>query len=378
MSKNIIFVSGIQVYPPQSGGQLRSYNLCKALAKKGHNVSIYSFTGRKKGYLQGEKSFVNDVDDVPEYVNMSRIYGFLQFFSYRLGLPPLWLAFITRFYIPKKLKNLIKQSDMLIVDFPYLSNVFKISNGTNVLNTHNAEFELFSSSFISSVVRKLEIKAMKAADLTVFCCQNDMDKFCGFPAKACIVPNGLDLGCFDRSDIDSFAIRAELNIPKHKKIVLFTGSSYAPNKIGFEDLLGWCKLNTKFIQDNNLVFLVVGSVSEPYEYSDVFKALGRVDSVYKYLLSADLAINPVASGSGANVKVAEYIAAKLPVISTEFGVRGFELDSDNCFIFDFSNLKECLQLVLNENDLKGRSSRAYQDNLQSICMYSGVCKIDDL
>lgn len=379
MGKSIVLVSGLQLFPPQSGGQLRSYNLCKALAKKGHNVSIYSFTGRKADYLQGVHSFERQgVGEISEHVNMSKVYGLLQFISYKIGLPPFWLSFIASFYIPKMLKEKIKTADMVIVDFPFLYSIFRICPGQKVLNTHNAEYELCASSLLSRLVRWIEIRAMNLAELTIFCCSSDMDKFNGFPNKACIIPNGLDLDCFEPSNVDAASVREELGISQDKKIVLFTGSSYGPNKAGFNALLEWCKANTEFIRANHLLFLVVGSVSQPYQYEDVFKALGRVDSVQKYLLAADLAINPVSSGSGANVKVAEYIAARLPVLSTEFGIRGFELNSKSSFLFDFGNLSSCLLSALNVGDLQEYTIKAYTDNLQNICMYSGVCKVDDL
>lgn len=40
------------------------------------------------------------------------------------------------------------------------------------------------------------------------------------------------------------------------------------------------------------------------------------------LAAADVALNPMLSGSGTNLKVIEYLAAGVPVISTAFGVRG--------------------------------------------------------
>jgi len=47
------------------------------------------------------------------------------------------------------------------------------------------------------------------------------------------------------------------------------------------------------------------------------------DSTKNILLSiADVALNPMLSGSGTNLKMLEYFAAGIPVVSTEFGVRG--------------------------------------------------------
>ncbi|MGB4565162.1 MAG: glycosyl transferase family 1, partial [Dethiobacteria bacterium] len=41
--------------------------------------------------------------------------------------------------------------------------------------------------------------------------------------------------------------------------------------------------------------------------------------------AADLAVNPVLSGGGTNLKTLEFISAGLPLFSTEFGARGLNL-----------------------------------------------------
>ena len=50
---------------------------------------------------------------------------------------------------------------------------------------------------------------------------------------------------------------------------------------------------------------------------------GFVPDLRPYLAAADVAVNPVGYGTGVNVKLAEYLAAGLPVVSTTVGVRGF-------------------------------------------------------
>jgi glycosyltransferase involved in cell wall biosynthesis len=53
-------------------------------------------------------------------------------------------------------------------------------------------------------------------------------------------------------------------------------------------------------------------------------ALGVVDRLRPLLAAADVAVNPIGSGSGSNVKLAEYLAAGLPVVTTPVGLRGYE------------------------------------------------------
>ena len=44
------------------------------------------------------------------------------------------------------------------------------------------------------------------------------------------------------------------------------------------------------------------------------------------LAASDLAVNPMFSGSGTNLKILEYFAAGLPVISTPQGIRGLDVE----------------------------------------------------
>ncbi|MEB3337773.1 MAG: glycosyltransferase, partial [Leptolyngbyaceae bacterium] len=49
---------------------------------------------------------------------------------------------------------------------------------------------------------------------------------------------------------------------------------------------------------------------------------GLVDDTRPYFEAADLAINPMLSGSGTNLKQVEYLAMGLPTLATPVGMRG--------------------------------------------------------
>ena len=61
---------------------------------------------------------------------------------------------------------------------------------------------------------------------------------------------------------------------------------------------------------------------------------GVVDDAAKNRLLglADLALNPMAAGSGSNVKVLEYFAHGLPVLSTSFGMRGIQAEAGRDYL----------------------------------------------
>jgi glycosyltransferase involved in cell wall biosynthesis len=88
---------------------------------------------------------------------------------------------------------------------------------------------------------------------------------------------------------------------------------------------------------------------------------GVVDTVAPWLAAADLALNPMISGSGSNLKLFEYLAAGLPVVSTSFGVRGVDgADSSALIATSLERFPEAVRGLLADPDLAGRRESARQ------------------
>ena len=82
-------------------------------------------------------------------------------------------------------------------------------------------------------------------------------------------------------------------------------------------------------------------------------------------------------GSGANVKNSEYIASRLPILTQDFGTRGFELeDKVSCFLFNFDNFIDCLSsaVALSVDERRAMAGRAFSDNEADISMRAAVEK----
>ncbi len=101
-----------------------------------------------------------------------------------------------------------------------------------------------------------------------------------------------------------------------RPIALFVGSNHPPNHVA-ADLL-----DRVAAEHPELLIVLAGAHSDrarPHAHS-----LGRFAdrSLRRVLWGADVALNPVSSGSGTNLKLVEALAAGLPVISTTVGARG--------------------------------------------------------
>jgi len=95
-------------------------------------------------------------------------------------------------------------------------------------------------------------------------------------------------------------------------------------------------------------FLVLGSMVAAAFREGALIATGRVPAVAPYFAAADAGLNPITRGSGANVKLFEYLATRLPVISTPFGVRGTDLKPDVDYLsYDGDSLRAAIESFIN-------------------------------
>jgi glycosyltransferase involved in cell wall biosynthesis len=127
-------------------------------------------------------------------------------------------------------------------------------------------------------------------------------------------------------------MRKNLAVSDADTLLVFAGSGFGPNLEAFEALRVFCREQAEFLARERVYFLILGSM-QPTPWRDgALIVTGRVPEVAPYFAAADAGLNPVTRGSGANIKLFEYLAAKLPVISTMFGVRGTALQPELDFI----------------------------------------------
>lgn len=146
--------------------------------------------------------------------------------------------------------------------------------------------------------------------------------------RIAVVPNGVDAA---QTPFQTLAARRarQRRYQLRKPLALFIGSAHQPNVEAAELLLQTARDCTEFD------FIFVGSVCKRLDNTGStgstntklprnVRLLGVVSDAEKYLwLSlADAGLNPIIFGAGTNLKLAEYAAAGLPIISTKFGARG--------------------------------------------------------
>jgi glycosyltransferase involved in cell wall biosynthesis len=381
-ARKILVLSGLQIFPFESGGTLRSSGLLRALAARGYDVTIYTMVGRKPDYLARKPSGTELINDrLRQYIDRGRFWGALQFVAYRLGLPPFWITLVLSLYTPRKLRELLAGCDAVIVDFPFLYPPARRTTKPVALNTHNVEADLWPKSWMKKLVGAIERRSVGSVD-HVFCCsERDRAYFSAFigAGKTSVVPNGIDLARFNGIARQRAALRAALGYTDSDRVLLFTASSFAPNVEALAWLETFVARHQELLASRNLHFLVAGSVSKQPFYRPRLKVVGKVDSIEPYFGAADIAYNGVFRGSGTNVKIAEFIAAGLPILTSTNGMRGYELaDGVDCIAFTQDSLAQVLAestLLTDPAALTAMTKSAYEKNKQQIDMN---CCIDPL
>ncbi|ASJ08226.1 hypothetical protein A3L11_02875 [Thermococcus siculi] len=94
---------------------------------------------------------------------------------------------------------------------------------------------------------------------------------------------------------------------------------YLPNRKALHLIKDYLSKNVRHVQ-----FVVFGSHTPEISERN-FESLGFVDDVFEFLSSCDVAIVPLRRGAGVKLKVLDYMAAGLPIVTTRKGAEGLDL-----------------------------------------------------
>ena len=143
------------------------------------------------------------------------------------------------------------------------------------------------------------------------------------PYKIRIAPNGAFTRRFPAaSTVDRVMKRADAGLPGDRPVALFLGSMYGPNVEAARYIVGQLAPACP-----SVTFVIAGGVGQalanaPARPNVVITGPVEDERRDALLLGADVALNPMFAGSGTNIKMFDYMAAGLPVLTTLVGARG--------------------------------------------------------
>lgn len=211
-----------------------------------------------------------------------------------------------------------------------------------IYDAHNVEVRLKAPLLeqhpaLLDAVRAVETTAVDEADLIVCCSPDDIqglrDDYDVERVPLHLVANGVDARGVPTLTAEARRrIRHALHDTRTGRLAIFAGSYHYPNFEAADRILALAARMPE------ITFLFVGSVCgyQALKRSHAVNVirLGEVDESTKWLAFqvSDIALNPIESGSGSNIKTFEYAAGGLAVLSTRFGARGVPPELRDQFI----------------------------------------------
>ena len=271
------------------------------------------------------------------------------------------------------------KADVVILEHPYLaplieglpSHVKVVYSSLNVEVAIKKEMLKGRPDFeqVFSEVQVLERRIALGASLIAAVSSQDAEYFRSlYPGKEVVtLLNGVD--CFPSVFLGKFAKFKERFAGN--SVAVFLGSAHPPNAEAARFIV---KVLAPALP--KVYFLFIGSVCDAIRHmllpSNVLLA-GVVSNEEKQVLQylADVVINPVISGGGSNLKVADALGAGKPLLSTSFGIRGFDLvDGQNVALAELAEFADKLaSLLASQEHMKALSRCALRYARENLNWY---------
>jgi glycosyltransferase involved in cell wall biosynthesis len=328
--------------PPSSGGELRYFNLYQRLSRH-FDVTLLSptYSHHANEVVTHSPSFRER--RIPKQPLHDHIH--MQIAEEKIAdeISALVCSYSAR--VPNNFHlaylELQAEADVIVHESPYMLEydlLLGLDDRPRIYNSYNVESDLVSQVWkgpnaqkhlehITSLERRLLQStpccfSVSDAEAALFASKFDLP-----PSKFRLVENGVEASEF---------------LPRHelageKPVALFFGSFHPPNAEAAQFII-----NVLAPACPDIVFQIAGSClaqgAGPLPQN--VQVLGRVDNKTRLELfsRANVAINPMLSGSGTNLKALEFLAAGLPMVATPIGARGLALvDGQHALIADKSS-----------------------------------------
>ena len=335
--------------PAIDGGCIAINNITQGLLKSGHEVKVVSMVTSKHPLEKSKipENYLHDTHFESVFVN-TKIRPSQALKSLILNQSYHVSRFVSKEFTAKLIQILstetfdIIQLESIFVA-PYIQTIRQYSKAKIVLRAHNVEHKIWGRFLINQknaikrIILKKMVNQLKQFEFSVF---REIDAFMAisepdylyfnqaFPElKGGVIPAGIDVDCYEQD---------EDYIPSETPQLFHIGSmNWMPNIEGLDWFLEevWGKILAQFPA---LTFTIAGRGIPPkwaqQQYPNV-NIVGEVPNANEFILSKDIMIVPLLSGSGVRIKILEGMALGKTIITTPIGAEGLNIENGkNIFI----------------------------------------------
>lgn len=374
--KKITVTSTFGIYPPQGGGQARTYSIYREVGKWA-DVEVVSYTDCDKPTFDGMISKgVREIRTPRTLAHQEQLWKMERKAQAPMtDIGELTLGGQTEQYV-QILKTSIEKSDLVIFSHPYLYPLAKryLNGKPFIYEAQDVEYIIKQGILPDSSIKKellekiyeVEKECCEKAQFIMTCSEEDREKIhevYNVPMeKMVVIPNGVNTKEIQFTSVQQRLRNKERLGLTGEKIGVFMGSWHGPNLEACEVLFQVAE------RCPDVKFMLMGSQCMYFKdrkLPDNVALMGLVSEETKAQVfrTVDFALNPMYSGSGTNLKMFDYMAGGLPIITTKFGTRGIE--NKDSFILA-NTVEEFVQAVdqfsLEEQEERAETARSYAEN----------------
>jgi len=367
----ILMLTSYLPYPPASGGQVRSYNLIKNLAKK-HEITLFSLIKEDE-----ERKYIKELEKFCQKVRVfsrpARPWTLTNILRTGFSFYPF---LVIRNFSNEERKALKKELEVEEYDLIHAENFYVMPHipktAIPILLTEQTIFSHVFQHYVGTLpwylfllklvlmvdvwkLRYWESFYWRKVNFLAAVSENDVAHIQASAQnkKVYIVPNGVDFNLF-----------AKQKYSKNKQPTVLFGVAdfhWIQNKEGaeilFDKVLPVIKKEIK-----NVKLWVVGKVAPEALASYVGQknvAIQEIDDSREAYQRSWVLVAPMRSGGGSRTKFFEAMASGLPIVTTPEGVEGIKAkDGEEIFINDdLKDLAEKALILLKNKDLAEKVGR---------------------
>ncbi len=355
--RKIVVACTFTIYPPRHGGQSRVFHLYGALAPEFETVVVTVCPSTEPAF---DGVIAPGMREVRVPMSLEQEAGERRL-AKQMGTPVTDVAMIDlHASTPGLHAALLRESQgasAVVACHPYLYPALKRLGLPVWYEAQDVEITLKSTLFsgrpgAAELIKSIEAterECIQAAELILCASPDDaqaLARLYGADAGRIVeAPNGTDSR---RIAFTPSADRAELkaHLGIDDPLAFFMGSGHWPNINAVQRIFEFA------IALPQVAFVVVGSVCYAFPVGAApanVLMLGEVDDLTRDLClqACDVALNPVEEGSGTNLKMLDFFAAGIPVITTERGARGLALAAETqCMVRALADFPAAIENVL--------------------------------
>ncbi len=329
----ILMLTPYLPYPLLSGGQIRTYNLLKKLAKK-HEVTLFSLikSDAEEKYIPELEKYCSKVR---VFKRSEKPFTFTNIFKTALSSYPFLVirnhapTIITA--VEKELQS--EEYDLIHAETFYMMPHIPKTQTPTILVEQTIEYLGYESyakkaPFFLRPILNIDIEKIRhwekhywrACDTLIVMSEDDkkyIGKEIGISKKIEVVANGVDTKWFEEVKKKSTKMPTVLSVGTFKWLPNVEAVEFLVTKV-------W-PLIKKQLPKVKLQIVGNAPTENVYEYEKkdpTIKVVGRIPDIRDAFATSDILMAPVFSGKGTRYKVLEAMASGTPIVATTTAVEG--------------------------------------------------------